>query len=388
MEKVASSSDHSKKLFLVGLTLALAWVVLTFVPVTWDGKTPRYLSDPFDRLVYFERGHWFFNHTPAISEYPQIPSYLFGITNLASMGFDERVQAQVYAAFFSFEMLVVLFLTMRLLFKLLPSSASNRVLFMLLPPALYFAYNRFDILPAFFCVAAFYYASNRRWGAVAVLLSLATFTKWYPILLLPGFFFYARRQERKFPWEMPLLFTGTSVLIILPTLLQGGWSALLHPYLLHGARGMEFAALPVLLSSGLLALFNITINNTIFFALFFVLQLSGPFVSLFPRIDSLDTLADYCIVTTGFFILFSRIYSPQWMLWLLPFLVLSAKDRADRLLIVFYACTSYLGFPVIYDLYGGNSFQLRIAAAFMFLSLALILARKIRSLIESTWFRP
>jgi hypothetical protein len=48
--------------------------------------------------------------------------------------------------------------------------------------------------------------------------------------------------------------------------------------------------------------------------------------------------------------LFSRIFSPQWILWVLPFLILCCHDVTDMLLTIAYGILVYMAFPIAYDL--------------------------------------
>lgn len=352
---------------------------MTSIPYL-SNKTERLVNDPFDRSVYFERGKWFTESTLPISEYPQIPTFLFGINHLTSMWLDEYLQLGAYIAFFSLGMLIVLFLFAKTLLELLPTNFENYIFLVLLPPTIYFSYNRFDILPAYFCLLAYSAATRRQWITTSILLALGMFTKWYPVLLFPGFFMYAQSRESKFQWNMIVAFGATSFLIVLLTWLYGGTETVIAPYQFHAARGMEQAALPVILDNLIRSLWGSHINASLFFLIFFLLQLIAPILIFLVKIDSLDALIDYSIVTIGFFIFFSRIWSPQWFLWLLPFLILSAKNWRMFWLIVVYNTVTYISFPFIYDRYGSTSIQVIISSMLIYLILFLVILRSIMNL--------
>ena len=215
---------------------------------------------------------------------------------------------------------------------------------------------------------------------VSILLALGTFTKWYPVLLFPGFFMYAKARESKFQWHMALGFGVTSFAIVFLTWLYGGMETVLAPYQFHASRGMEQAALPVILDNLIRSLREIHVNPSLFFLTFFLIQVVAPILVFFVKIDSPDRLIDYCIVTIGFFVFFSRIWSPQWFLWLLPFLILSAKDKKMLWLIVVYNFVTYLSFPVIYDHYGSTSYQLILSSLPIYLILFILIMRSIMNL--------
>jgi hypothetical protein len=293
---------------------------------------------------------------------------------------DPNMQIEVYSAFFSLEMLLVLFLVSKILLELLPSSLSNYVFLVLLPPTLYFTYNRFDILPAYLCLVAYNFAAKRQWAMVSLILAIATFTKWYPVLLFPGFFMYATTLESKFQWKMVMGFTVTSIVIVLASYLYGGLETVLAPYQFHMARGMEFIAFPVLMDNLIRGLLGVQVSLRYFFLFFLIAQVSAPILVFFAKLDNLDSLVDYCIIVTGVFVFFSRIWSPQWFLWLLPFLIVSAKNIKVAGLIIAYNLVTYLCFPVVFDYYGISSYQLQISGLLAYLILFVIIFRSVMNL--------
>ena len=243
---------------------------------------------------------------------------------------------------------------------------------MLLPPTLYFVLNRFDILPALLCLLAIQKAQKKQWIFTAIILALATFTKWYPVLLLPGFFVYASVQENKLNWKMVIAFFMASLVLLLPTFIQGGFTAVIAPFQMQIARSMQYVALPLLIS---ILLVNGPISPQFLQTVFRFLEISSPILCIFLKIDTLDKLVDYVILSVSLFILFSSNNSPQWFLWLMPFLILSIKNWRDVVLIIFYNIITYLFFPIVFNLYGNSSTPLKILAVINYLILAWLLVR-------------
>jgi len=364
------------------MILSLIWAIMTIIPLCI--KTGRLFVDYTDRMVYYERGKWFTENTPPISEYPQIPTLLFGINHSVIMWLNTDIQPIVYLAFFSLEMMLVLFIMFKILLELLPPEHSNYAFLVLLPPTIYFAYNRFDILPALLCLIAYRASTKKQWILVSFLLAIATFTKWYPVLLFPGFLIYATMVESKFQWKMIATFAISSLTILIISFLHGGLESIQAPYILHISRSMEYVALPVLIDKFLKYAFEININLTYYFLFFFILQISAPIIIvIYFKINSLDLLIHYCIITIAMFILFSRIWSPQWFLWLLPFLILSANNIKVAVLIIVYNIVTYLCFPVFFDFYGDSSVQLQISGLLTYIILFIIIIWSTKSLLSS-----
>jgi hypothetical protein len=377
---ISTRSSNERRLFIARMILLAAWIMMTLVPIFFKDQTGRLFADYEDRTAYYLRGNWLPQHSSALSEYPQIPTLLFGLNHLVSMGVAPGLQLSLYVAVFSLEMMVVLYFLFKVLLELLPERHRNGAFLLLLPPALYFTYNRFDILPAFLCLLAYSAATRRQWLRVAVILALATLTKWYPALLLPGFLVYAGAVERKFQWKMIAVFAATVMGVTLLAFFQGGFAAILAPYQFHTSRSMEYAAFPVLINNLLQNLLHINVNLQYFLVIFFLLQICAPVLVFMIKIDTLAKLTDYCLIVTAVFMLFSRIWSPQWFLWLIPFVLLTEINLKTAGLVIAYNLLTYLSFPIIFDTYGSSSIQLQIVSVFLYVVLFVIILRSLTSL--------
>ncbi len=378
------------KKYAYGLILFLIVVWLLSISVLFNNLSRgpehfiRWFNDHNDRLAYMQDGVWLAEggipYKDVPSEYPQVPTYLFGLLYLFARGDSETTIYFWHSSIFSLLMLAALFLTIRLLYTTLPER-KWRAWLMLLPASLYFTYNRFDILPAFLCLAAYLAITDKKSLLAGLLLGIGAFTKWYPALLLPPFLTYNYSLRKRLDWKLLAAFAGTCILIILPTLLTAGWDGFLSPYRMHAGRGLEQVSLPALLELAAQrvgwALDEASIGRA-----FLLLQLLLVPVSLFVRVDDGDKLLQWVILITGAFILFSQIFSPQWMLWLLPFLILSIRRTSDLVLILLYNLFAYLAFPVGMDiaLDTGNDYPLIFVASGLAIAgiLAAILARAFR----------
>ncbi len=369
------STDKKKTLFYIWFSLLIIWLLYILIPSLFMHDTGVYIFDSYEYASYYDRGGWIYSSGAPVSEYPQIPTYLFGLNRLISDSFSPDLQFGIFYTLFSLEMITILFFVIKILIEMLPQKDRSFYLLLFLPPTLYFVLNRFDILPALLCLIALQKTQKKQWLFASVLLAIATFTKWYPILLFPGFFVYASIQEHRLNWKMVIAFMLTSLIILLPTFIQGGFTAIMIPYQFHLARGMEYVALPVLVND---VLVSIIVNPKVFYLIFFVLQVISPVLCIFLKVDTFDRLVNYCILSTSIFILFSRINSPQWFLWLIPFLLLSIKNKKDYLLVVFYIIITYIFFPIVFNMYGNSSTPLKILAGIIYLILAILIIRSVK----------
>jgi hypothetical protein len=137
-----------RKDFFVWIVLLIAWLSMSIVPLLIP-KTSGLLADYHDLVVYFMRGNWIMDNSPMVSEYPPVPTLLFGANRLLVSMFDALPQKEFFVAIFSLEMMLVLFLVYKVMTRLISNSLFV-IAIILLPPVIYFTYSRFDILPVFF----------------------------------------------------------------------------------------------------------------------------------------------------------------------------------------------------------------------------------------------
>ena len=60
-------------------------------------------------------------------------------------------------------------------------------------------------------------------------------------------------------------------------------------------------------------------------------------------------VVSWSVVILASALLLSTVWSPQWMLWLLPLMILNARTTGDVLTIVAYGVIAYLVFPLLHD---------------------------------------
>lgn len=305
----------------------------------------RFINDNADREIFHSRGLWYplrkIPYLEVFSEYPQLGTYFFGLPHaILSLIHDSDYGKSEYRLTFSVITIIFLFASIVLLYKM-REKRKYFAFFMLLPAALYFSYNRSDILPALLSLASIYLLSKERYKSSAFVLTLGILFKWYLMLLFPIFVTFYYSRHKKINWGMISIFCLTVILVILPTLLSGGVEALLVPYKFHTARGLNKESMFYLLKS--------ILGSDAWFFIFFVMQFSVVPLCIISKIDSLQKVIKWSALSILVFMLFAKFYSPQWILWVLPFLILRAQNRKDVLPIIIFDLATYLYFPVIYD---------------------------------------
>jgi uncharacterized membrane protein len=327
--------------------LAVYWVLGATVFSQNLGLNVRFFNDDFDRVIYSQRGAWALDglvpYRGVFSEYPHVATYILGAPYLAG-----SLDFATYRAVFSLLMCLFLGATIVLLRRMLLGRESLAYL-MLLPAPLYFTTNRFDIVASLFVLLAFWYLQKGRDVASGVCLGVAALTKWYPLLLLPSCVSYVYRRDRRFGWPLVMAFAVTCVAIVLPSLIGAGLRAVLRPYAFHAGRGLEMVSLPALLHLYVVQWLGVTVPPR----LVSILCLGGVLLvvgaGIRARVDSMERVVSWSVVIIASALLLSTVWSPQWMLWLLPLMILNARTAGDVLTIVAYGVIAYLVFPLLHD---------------------------------------
>jgi hypothetical protein len=228
---------------------------------------------------------------------------------------------------------------------------SGPVWLLVLPGALYFALNRFDVLPAM--LTAFSLAClGRRWLiASAFLLAAATMVKVYPVLLAPLVFRYLCNDRRAaLTWATAYVFAVAAIL--LASLLATDWQSVLGPYQVQLSRDpmgptIYDYVLPMRLAK------NDALGRGFRFG---TLALVMVVLSLTRPPDLASVLRRGAVVVIVFANL-SVFYSPQWMLWFTPMLVpLAGRHRSVLILTIALDIVTYLTFPVAMLHWGWEEF--------------------------------
>jgi hypothetical protein len=317
-----------------------------------DEVVPRVINDPYDVTNYLDRGSWIVNgqqpYRDVFSEYPQLATYIFAVPHILGELFRDTVDT--YRYFFSLMMAVCLATTIVLIYEQ-RSDRKYLAYLMFLPASVYFTHNRYDIVPAMFTVASIWMLFKNRFQFASFLLAISVMFKWYPVILLPIYVVHYYSSHKRINWRMIATFSLTIGLIILPTILSIGWEGFLVPYQFHLERGVNresivFLIVILMMAAGVYD----QLIQTIVYNVLLLLQVAVPFVSLFGQVRDKVSVLAWSSSAILCFMLFAKFSSPQWLLWILPFLILRAQSRRDVVMIVLFDLLTYLRFPIAYDI--------------------------------------
>lgn len=280
-------------------------------------------------------------------------------------------------------------------------------LLLLLPGTLYFGFNRHDLPVTVLVAFAVHMQLRGRFLAAGWVLGVAVMTKWYPLVLVPlflshGFWSGLRAGLRPVPALLRrVVFPGLAVVAVIVPVLSityfwndGGFDAVRNVFDWHrSTRQPNHASLLGILTSpeswGWLDFEDRTWLTTLFQAL----QLLPAFaLALLPLRTRAAWLEAAILVTCGM-VIFSKFFSPQWVLWIIALAVLRVRERPIYLwLIVALQLAIYVQLPVAYywsiaeygTSAGGQFFRLasdaRVVLLFVFQGVALFgLVRALRA---------
>jgi len=270
--------------------------------------------------LYGEReldtGRWAYSGGENAVEYPVIQGAIMWLTaKVIPQGVDNYFHLNVL-------LLALLFLFISLItFKIKPDFA---YLLPLAPAAVASLYINWDLWAIAFMLLAIYCFDRKQFLPSAILLGIAISTKFLPIFLLIPIALIFFRQEKIVRFVQYLLITAaTFIAINAPVFLttpQGWWRF----YSLNLNRGSDWGSIWYALSNlGL----NLTHQNYLS-VLCLLIGLAALTIYLL-QLTVPPTLAHTAIFVFIIVMVVSKVYSPQYVLWLTPLAVIALIDKKD-----------------------------------------------------------
>jgi uncharacterized membrane protein len=264
----------------------------------------------------FGKGEWAFNGGDQAVEYPALQGLVMWAT--ATISPDGPVSYFNFSAI----LLSLLFIASALLiYRMRPDKT---LLFVLAPTGVAAIFINWDYWAIVTLLLAIYWFDRKQEFASAAILGISIATKFFPVvLLLPIAIIYLRRHEIKNLLRYFALCIGTFIAINIPFALTTptGWWRF---YSLNLHREADWGSLWYALSV-------LGINLTHINYLSILLLLIGVAVTAIFLLQTRETLplAESAIFIFIVLMTVSKVYSPQYVLWLTPLVILTLKDNRD-----------------------------------------------------------
>jgi len=227
--------------------------------------------------------------------------------------------------------------------------------------------GRFDIIPAALTLFAVICAVHKRWNWAFALLALATLSKFYPATLLVPFLLALQRetQGKWYAWRrwMPMgVFVGVCVLVVSVSLLLSVVGTL-APLGYFGNRPVQVESL----SASLLWILSLLGKTSLKYVhtfgslnvlsplssgvtfLMTVLLVVGPLYTWWLQWRGRIDLAMTCLLTLLIVIITGKLFSPQYLIWVIP--LAAYVGQSNRWWLLFWTLVGLLTswiYPTIY----------------------------------------
>ncbi|HEX3867536.1 MAG TPA: hypothetical protein VHV78_12325, partial [Gemmatimonadaceae bacterium] len=267
------------------------------------------------------------------------------------------------------------------------------------------ALQQFDIVPALFALVAMIAYAGDLIAFAAAMLALGAMTKIYPVLLAPLFVLLEIRRGRgRALWRPVVAFAVTCLVLLTPWLIKAPLSlAVLIDY--HAKRGIQIESTYATVALAAASL-NLTIVRVV--DSFGSVNLDGPLprglasastavlvvamIVVYRAIDNavrvdtgrkgrdLELLSQASLAVLAAAMVASKVLSPQYLVWLTPFVALVSARRRRVIWSLFAAVgvLTYFMYPHHYDdLLGRQPYAIAVMAGrnVLLLSLATVAAR-------------
>jgi len=211
--------------------------------------------------------------------------------------------------------------------------------------SLYINWDMWAVVPA---LAAIYYFDRERYELSAFLLGLATAIKFFPIvLLLPIVLILVRRHQLHNLMKYILISIGSVIAINLPFALTDttGWWRF---FKLNSDRGADWGSLWHALSVFGFNVPHLNLDSILLFLIGVTV-----YILHFLKLERAPSLATSAFFVVAIFVTASKVYSPQYVLWLTPLAVLALRDLKDRAAFWIWQGAEFLYHLAIWEYFAG-----------------------------------
>jgi len=315
------------RIIMIPLKPGLSHDIMRFL---WDGRLLANGVNPYlyrpnaSELEAFKNVPYFLDYEfkYTFTVYPPVAQLLFGGAHLLTG--DDPFGIKLAVTIFDVINILLLVILMREIKGSI--SLSGLVMYAWAPLLVVESAGNAHIEPlmTFLLLLSLHWLHKSRFRLSSLSLSLACWSKLYPILLLPVYLKYLRDSKGRGLREFALVFVLSSSLMLAPVFISSG-SNLLYQIFWY-SQNIAYNSSVFMVVDGVLASLGVgnVVAEVLVYAAFLV---SITAILRLKRVRSLPDVADTSILVFGAFLLFAPAVFQWYVLWLLPFLAIRGLNR-------------------------------------------------------------
>ena len=265
------------------------------------------------------KGDWAYSNGSDSVEYPVVTgTVMWALAQITPQG-DDAVNNYFNINIFFIALLLIL--TSLIIFRLRPEYS---YLYPIAPAGIASLYINWDLWAIISMIGAIYWFDRRKLDLSALALGISISTKFMPVFLLfPIVFIFLRRNQLRGVFRYISICALTFTVINLPVYLATpeGW---LRFYQLNLSRGSDWGSLWYALTA-----LGINLANLNYLSILILLAGFAAIAIYILELRSVPSLASLSFIVLATVMCASKVYSPQYVLWLTPLAVIALIDKRD-----------------------------------------------------------
>jgi len=265
------------------------------------------------------KGEWAYSNGSDSVEYPVVTgAVMWALAHVTPSG---NGAVKNYFNINIFFIALLLILTALMIYKFRPEFA---YLYPLAPAGIASLYINWDLWAIVSMIGAIYWFDRKKLDLSALALGISISTKFMPIFLLfPITFIFLRRAQFKSALKYLLICALTFAAINLPVYLTTpeGW---LRFYQLNLSRGSDWGSLWYALTA-----LGVNLANLNYLSILILLAGFAAIAIYILELRNTPSLASLSFIVLATVMSASKVYSPQYVLWLIPLAVIALTDKRD-----------------------------------------------------------
>ena len=281
------------------------------------------------------KGDWAYSNGADSVEYPVVTgTVMWALAQITPSGAD------AVNKYFHINIILIallLMLTSLIIYKLRPEFA---YLYPLAPAGIASLYINWDLWAIISMIGAIYWFDRKKLDLSALALGVSISTKFMPIFLLfPIIFIFLRRNQLRESIKYIAITVLTFAAINLPVYLTTpeGW---LRFYQLNLSRGSDWGSLWYTLTS-----LGVNLPNLNYLSILLLLTGFAAIAIYIFELRNTPSLASLSFIVLATVMCAIKVYSPRYVLWLIPLAVITLIDKRDL-----HAFWIWQGAEVIYHI--------------------------------------